>query len=69
MTLDGAGTGVTVEVLRNQGFLEGFGIDIGDPGRMYDEDAARIVGRGASGGTREGGRRWRDCSVRSRGSI
>ena len=30
-TLDGSGTQVTVEVLRNQGFLKGFGIDPGDP--------------------------------------
>ena len=37
-TLDGQGTQVTVEVLRNQGFLKGFGIDIKNPGKMYDED-------------------------------
>ncbi len=55
-TLDGAGTQVTVEVLRNQGFLAGFGIDIKDPGRMYDEDDPRIAGHAATMGAEEGGR-------------
>ena len=55
-TLDGAGTQVTVEVLRNQGFLKGFGIDIKDPGRMYDEDDPRIAGHAATMGAEEGGR-------------
>ena len=55
-TLDGAGTQVTVEVLRNQGFLNGFGIDIKDPDRMYDEDDPRIAGSAATMGTEEGGR-------------
>lgn len=55
-TLDGSGTHVTVEVQRNQGFLKGFGIDINDPGRMYDEDDPRIVGSAATMGTAEGGR-------------
>lgn len=55
-TLDGAGTQVTVEVLRNQGFLDGFGIDIRDPGRMYDEEDPRIVASAATMGTEEGER-------------
>ncbi len=55
-TLDGAGTQVTVEVLRNQGFLDGFGIDIKDPNRMYDEDDPRIAGSAPTMGTEEGGR-------------
>ena len=55
-TLDGAGTQVTVEVLRNQGFLKGFGVDIRDPDRMYDEDDPRIAGSAATMGTEEGGR-------------
>ena len=55
-TLDGAGTQVTVEVLRNQGFLNGFGIDIKDPNWMYDEDDPRIVGSAPTMGTEEGGR-------------
>ena len=56
VTLDGYDTPVTVDILRNQGFLLGFGIDIRDPARKGDEDDARIAGRGTTGGTEEGGR-------------
>ncbi|MDE0310200.1 MAG: substrate-binding domain-containing protein [Acidiferrobacterales bacterium] len=56
VTLDGAGTNVTVDLLRNQGFLSGFGVGIRDPGTMYDEDDERIVGSGATFGSEEGGR-------------
>ncbi len=55
-TLDLSAAQVTVNVLRNQGFLKGFGIDIKDPGKLYDEDDARIVGAGAALGTEAGGR-------------
>ena len=56
VTLDGSGAHVTVEILRNQGFLAGFGIDIQNSGKMYDEDDVRIVGHGATNGLEEGGR-------------
>jgi len=56
-TLDGYPTPVSVDVLRNQGFLKGYGIDVKDAGKMGDEDDARIVGRGVTLGTEEGGRR------------
>ncbi|MDD9718933.1 sugar ABC transporter substrate-binding protein [Dinoroseobacter sp. PD6] len=46
----------TVGVLRNQGFLEGFGIDIGDPNRWGDETDPRIVGQDVTQGSEEGGR-------------
>ncbi len=46
----------TVGVLRNQGFLTGFGIDIADPNRWGDEDDPRIVGHEVSNGNAEGGR-------------
>ena len=47
----------TVDVLRNQGFLTGFGIDVGDPDQWGDEEDPRIVGQEVSGGgTEEGGR-------------
>lgn len=55
-TLDISDAQVTVEVLRNQGFLRGFGVDINDPKQMYDEDDPRIVGSHASFGSAEGGR-------------
>ena len=56
-TLDGYPTPVSVDVLRDQGLLKGYGIDVKDTGRIGDEDDARIVGRGATLGTEEGGPR------------
>ena len=47
----------TVDVLRNQGFMEGFGIDLGDPNVIGDEDDPRIVGSDYTDGNEEGGRR------------
>ncbi|WP_170571911.1 sugar ABC transporter substrate-binding protein [Ruegeria atlantica] len=47
----------TVGVLRNQGFLEGFGVDLGDAGKWGDETDARIVGHDVSDGSEEGGRK------------
>ncbi len=47
----------TVGVLRNQGFLEGFGVDIGDPSKWGDETDPRIVGHEISNGNAEGGRK------------
>jgi fructose transport system substrate-binding protein len=44
-------------VLRDQGFMTGFGIDIKDPNRWGDEDDARIVGHDVTAGNEEGGRR------------
>ncbi|WP_417241130.1 sugar ABC transporter substrate-binding protein [Celeribacter halophilus] len=46
----------TVGVLRNQGFLTGFGIDIKDPSKWGDETDPRIVGQELSNGNAEGGR-------------
>lgn len=45
-----------VGVLRNQGFLQGFGIDLGDPKKWGDETDPRIVGQDISDGNEEGGR-------------
>lgn len=46
----------SVGVLRDQGFLTGFGIDVKDPGRWGDEDDPRIVGNDVTSGNEEGGR-------------
>jgi len=46
----------TVDYLRDQGFMQGFGIDIKDPKRYGDEDDARICGHEMTGGAEEGGR-------------
>ena len=47
----------TVGVLRDQGFLQGFGIDLGDPNKWGDETDLRIVGHDVTQGNEEGGRR------------
>ena len=47
----------TVDVLRNQGFLDGFGIDLADPAVIGDETDARIVGSDVTDGNEAGGRR------------
>lgn len=47
----------TVGVLRNQGFLEGFGVDLGDPNKWGDETDPRIAGHDISNGSEEGGRK------------
>ena len=47
----------TVGVLRDQGFLTGFGIDIKDPNKWGDETDPRIVGNDVTQGNEEGGRK------------
>lgn len=47
----------TVGVLRDQGFLTGFGIDIKDPNRWGDEDDERIICNEVTAGNEEGGRK------------
>jgi fructose transport system substrate-binding protein len=47
---------ISVDLLRDQGFLKGVGIEIGDPKRIGDEKDARIVGHDATMGSEEGGR-------------
>ena len=45
----------SVDVLRNQGFLTGFGIETGDPAKWGDETDARIIGQDVTAGNEEGG--------------
>src|SRR5688572_17937820 len=47
---------VSVDVQRDQGFLEGFGIDVGDKAQIGDESDPRIVGHDSTDGAEEGGR-------------
>lgn len=46
----------TVGVLRDQGFLTGFGIDVMDISKWGDEEDERIVGNEVTAGNEEGGR-------------
>ncbi|MDQ0394623.1 sugar ABC transporter substrate-binding protein [Labrys monachus] len=54
--LDLAANQPTVDYLRDQGFMKGFGIDIKDPKHYGDEDDKRIVGHDVTAGAEEGGR-------------
>jgi fructose transport system substrate-binding protein len=47
---------ITVDVARDQGFLQGFGIDLNDESKIGDEDDPRIVGHDVTDGAEEGGR-------------
>jgi fructose transport system substrate-binding protein len=53
--LDLATNQPTVDYLRDQGFMEGFGIDVKDPNRYGDEDDPRICGHEMTAGSEEGG--------------
>jgi fructose transport system substrate-binding protein len=55
--LDLAVSQPSVGVLRDQGFLQGFGIDLGNPNKWGDETDPRIVGNDVTAGNEEGGRR------------
>lgn len=47
---------ITVDYMRNQGFLKGFGVDVKDQTRIGDEDDPRIVGNEVTNANEEGGR-------------
>ncbi len=67
--LDLSSEQVKVDILRNQGFLEGFGIDVRDPQRIGDERDSRIVGREVTGANEEGGRDAMEKLLQKNGSI
>ena len=54
--LDLSTAGVSVDYQRDNGFLQGFGIDIKDPKKMGDETDPRIIGNEVTSGNEEGGR-------------
>jgi fructose transport system substrate-binding protein len=47
---------VSVDVKRDQGFMDGFGIDFGDANKIGDEKDPRIVGHDVTNGNEDGGR-------------
>lgn len=55
--LDLSAQQVSVDYLRDQGFLKGFGIDIKDPKKIGDEGDLRVVGHDVTAGNEEGGRK------------
>jgi fructose transport system substrate-binding protein len=54
--LDLNANGVSVDVKRDQGFLDGFGIPFGDPNKIGDENDPRIAGHDVTNGEEDGGR-------------
>ncbi len=69
-TLDLSANHPSVDVGRDNGFLQGFGIDIADKTQIGDEKDPRIVGHDVTDGAEDGGRpRWRTCSRRTRRST
>ncbi len=58
----------SVDVLRDQGFMQGFGIELGDPSRIGDETDARNVCHDVTYGNPEGGRKaMENCLQREPG--
>ena len=55
-TLDLNASQISVDYLRKQGFMTGFGIDVKDPTKIGDEADARIIGSDVTNGNEEGGR-------------
>jgi fructose transport system substrate-binding protein len=47
---------VSVDVKRDQGFLDGFGIPVGDPNKIGDESSPMIAGHDVTNGEEDGGR-------------
>ena len=47
---------VSVDVKRDQGFMDGFGIPFGDPNKIGDEKDPRISGHDVTNGEEDGGR-------------
>jgi fructose transport system substrate-binding protein len=47
---------VSVDVKRDQGFLDGFGVPVGDPNKIGDENDPRIGGHDVTDGNEDGGR-------------
>jgi len=48
--------GVSTDVQRDQGFLEGFGVNVGDKTKIGDENDPKVVGHDSTDGAEEGGR-------------
>jgi fructose transport system substrate-binding protein len=59
----------TVDVLRDQGFMIGFGIDPKDPNKIGDETDPRIVGHDVTNGNEEGGRKAMENLLQKDSSI
>lgn len=59
----------SVDVLRDQGFLQGFGIELGDAAKWGDESDPRIVGHEVTAGNEEGGLKAMETLLAKDGDI
>lgn len=59
----------SVDVLRDQGFMKGFGIDVADINKIGDETDPRIVGHDITNGNEEGGRKAMESLLQKDPSI
>ncbi|MTH80127.1 sugar ABC transporter substrate-binding protein [Paracoccus aestuariivivens] len=59
----------SVDVLRDQGFLKGFGVELGDPNKWGDESDPRIVGHEVTSGNEEGGLKAMEALLAKDGDI
>jgi fructose transport system substrate-binding protein len=60
---------ISVDVARNQGFLKGFGVDLGDPKKIGDEKDPRIVGNDVTNGNEEGGRKAMETLLQKNSGV
>lgn len=67
--LDLSASAPSVDVMRDQGFLAGFGIDVKDENVIGDEDDARIVGHEVTSGNEEGGRQAMEALLQKDSGI
>src|SRR5205807_7702748 len=67
--LDLSKNNVTVDVLRDTGFLKGFGIEVRDPRVNGSETDKRVAGHDVTAGNEEGGRRAMENLLQREPSI
>ncbi|MTD99542.1 substrate-binding domain-containing protein [Paracoccus sp. YIM 132242] len=67
--LDLSASAPSVDVLRDQGFLEGFGVDVKDNNVIGDEEDPRIVGHDVTSGNEEGGRQAMEALMQKEPGI
>ncbi len=68
-TLDVAANQPTVDYLRHNGFLTGFGITVKNPKHFATSDDPRIVGSDVTAGSEEGGRRAMENILQKAGDV
>jgi fructose transport system substrate-binding protein len=68
-TLDLSTDQIPVDVQRNQGFLDGFGVDVADPAKMWDETDSRLSGHEVTDANEAGGRSGMEALIQKDRAI